>query len=115
MGSLQYAGAHLGTPLFVVLGHEGCGAVKAALEQMVAGREHLSRIQTLVDCILPGLPEISSQLSEQEQLAMAVEANVRWSIHQILETSEAQNATKAGARLVGAVYEIASGHVRFLA
>jgi len=115
MGSLQYAGAHLGTPLFVVLGHEGCGAVKAALEQIVAGREHLSRIQTLVDCILPGLPEISSQLSEQEQLAMAVEANVRWSIHQILETSEAQNATKAGARLVGAVYEIASGHVRFLA
>src|SRR5215472_16662574 len=31
MGSLQYAGAHLHTPLFVVLGHEGCGAVKAAL------------------------------------------------------------------------------------
>jgi Carbonic anhydrase len=29
MGSLQYAGSHLHTPLFVVLGHEGCGAVKA--------------------------------------------------------------------------------------
>src|SRR3954469_20898582 len=26
-GSLQYAGSHLGTPLFMVLGHEGCGAV----------------------------------------------------------------------------------------
>src|SRR6201981_2687502 len=31
-GSLQYAGSHLETPLFVVLGHEGCGAVMAALE-----------------------------------------------------------------------------------
>src|SRR5512134_408847 len=31
LGSLQYAGVHLQTPLFVVLGHEGCGAVKAAL------------------------------------------------------------------------------------
>jgi len=31
-GSLQYAGVHLKTPLFVVLGHEGCGAVGAALE-----------------------------------------------------------------------------------
>src|SRR6187401_2936311 len=31
-GSLQYAGAHLRTPLFVVLGHDGCGAVAAALE-----------------------------------------------------------------------------------
>src|SRR4051794_36481071 len=30
-GSLQYAGTHLQTPLFVVLGHEGCGAVGAAL------------------------------------------------------------------------------------
>src|SRR5436190_22257107 len=31
MGTLQYAGVHLQTPLFVVLGHEGCGAVEAAL------------------------------------------------------------------------------------
>src|SRR6187401_1235868 len=31
MGTLQYAGVHLRTPLFVVLGHEGCGAVNAAL------------------------------------------------------------------------------------
>src|SRR4051794_33086977 len=30
-GSLQYAGSYLRTPLFVVLGHEGCGAVSAAL------------------------------------------------------------------------------------
>src|SRR4029079_6009583 len=30
-GSLQYAGSHLHTPLFVVLGHEGFGAIEAAL------------------------------------------------------------------------------------
>src|SRR3954470_7474467 len=30
-GSLQYAGSYLGTPLVVVLGHEGCGAIDAAL------------------------------------------------------------------------------------
>jgi carbonic anhydrase len=114
MGSLQYAGAHLRTPLFVVLGHEGCGAVKAALEHKLAKREHLSRIQNLVDGILPGLKQIDSQGSEQQQLSTAVEANVRWSMHQILETAEGQNAIKAGARLVGAIYEIMSGHVRLL-
>ena len=114
MGSLQYAGAHLRTPLFVVLGHEGCGAAKAVLEHKLASREHLSRIQNLVDCIVPGLAEIDSQVSEQEQLNTAVEANVRWSIHQILETTEEQNAIKAGARLVGAIYEITSGHVRLV-
>src|SRR6188474_120842 len=32
MGTLQYAGVHLHTPLFVVMGHRGCGAVGAALE-----------------------------------------------------------------------------------
>ena len=114
MGSLQYAGAQLHTPLFVVLGHEGCGAVKAALEQKLAGREHLSRIQSLVDCILPGLPEPNSELSAQDEMSAAVEANVRWSIHQLLETSEGQNARNVGAKFVGAVYEITSGHVRFL-
>jgi carbonic anhydrase len=114
MGSLQYAGAHLRTPLFVVLGHEGCGAVKAALRTKLEGHEHHSRIQTLIDNILPGLSEVSSYLPEQERLTTAVEANVRWSIHQILETPEGQNAMKAGIRLVGAVYEIASGHVRWL-
>jgi len=31
LGTLQYAGAHLQTPLFVVLGHQRCGAVEAAL------------------------------------------------------------------------------------
>jgi carbonic anhydrase len=114
MGSLQYAGRHLLTPLFVVLGHEGCGAVKAALETKLGGKEHASRIQTLIDNILPGLLDVSSQASEEEQLTTAVEANVGWSINQILETEEGQNAMKAGFRLMGAVYEIASGRVRFL-
>jgi carbonic anhydrase len=40
MGSLQYAGAHLHTRLFLVLGHEGCGAVKAALASKLADVQH---------------------------------------------------------------------------
>ena len=44
-GSMQYAGAHLRTPLFVVLGHEGCGAVTAAIESQFEGVQHRSRIQ----------------------------------------------------------------------
>ncbi len=48
-GSLQYAGSHLHTPLFVVLGHSGCGAVQAALETQLFGKQHLSRIQVLIE------------------------------------------------------------------
>jgi carbonic anhydrase len=115
MGSMQYAGAHLHTPLFVVLGHEGCGAVKAAVDSKLDAIEHRSRIQILVNNILPGLPEFDAKAAPEEHLARAVEANVRWSMHQLLETPEAKRAVQEErAKLVGAVYEIASGHVKFL-
>src|SRR5215213_10335109 len=45
--SLQYAGRHLKTPLFVVLGHSKCGAVQAALDTQRSGARHYSRIQIL--------------------------------------------------------------------
>src|SRR6476659_3075616 len=77
-GSLQYAGSHLQTPLFVVLGHEGCGAVGAALATKYEGARHRSRVQILVDGILPALPEFDPGLPPQERLARAVECNVRW-------------------------------------
>jgi carbonic anhydrase len=114
MGSLQYAGAHLHTPLFVVLGHEGCAAVQAALDHKRRGLRQRSRIQTLIEKILPGISDCQPDLPAQELLTWAVEANVRWSMHQLLLTREGKNALKEGAKLVGAVYEIASGHVRFL-
>src|SRR4029079_16060924 len=44
-GTLQYAEAHLHTPLFVVLGHEGCGAIEATLSQKFAGTQQKSRIE----------------------------------------------------------------------
>jgi len=113
-GSLQYAGSHLQTPLFVVLGHEGCGAVQAALETKYKGARHRSRIQILVDSILPALPEAASRLSPRARLARAVESNVRWTVRQILNTPEGQARLAEGRmKVVGAVYEIESGRVRF--
>jgi carbonic anhydrase len=115
MGSLQYAGSHLHTPLFLVLGHEGCGAVKAALDSKLYDVQHRSRIQLLVDNIVPGLPEIDEHEAPETQMAQAVEANVRWSMRQLQESPEGSRALEEGrARLAGAVYEIATGLVRLL-
>ncbi len=114
-GSMQYAGAHLHTPLFLVLGHEGCGAVTAALDTKLHSVQHRSRIQLLVDNILPGLCDIDPNAESTDQLAQAVEANVRWSMRQIRESPEGARALEEGrAKLAGAVYEIATGSVRFL-
>ena len=115
MGSLQYAGSHLRTPLFLVLGHEGCGAVMAALDSKLHGVQHLSRIQILTDSIAPGLLQVDEHLSPEAQMQAAVEQNVRWSMRQLLAAPEGSRAVAEGrARIVGAVFEIHTGRVRLL-
>jgi carbonic anhydrase len=115
MGTLQYAGTHLATPIFVVLGHEGCGAVAAALAARLRGAREASRIEALLQSILPGLTEVDMGLEPKALLQAAVEANVRWCLRQLRETPEARMRMAEGVmKLVGAVYELETGHVRFL-
>ena len=116
LGTLQYAAVHLGTPLFVVLGHEGCGAVQAALAAKFQGARDRSRIERLLENITPGLDDINAESTPEAQLQAGVEANVRWSMRQLLETPEAKARAAEGVlKLVGAVYELTTGRVRFLA
>jgi len=113
--SLQYAGSHFRTPLFVVLGHEGCGAVAAALAAKYEGEQFRSRIRLLVEGIFPGLLNLGHDLNPEERQSRAVEANVRWTVRQVLETPEGRVRTAEGwMKIVGAVYDIETGRVRFL-
>jgi carbonic anhydrase len=114
-GSLQYSGAHLRTPLLVVLGHDGCGAIQAALETKYQGVRQRTRIQLLVDNIMPALTGLDLQLPPPVRLARAVESNVRWTVRTILESPEGQARLAEGRmKIVGALYEIETGRVRFL-
>ena len=114
-GSLQYAGSHFNTPLFVVLGHTGCGAVSAALGSVDNQRRHLARIQLLVDSIAPAIRDIDPKLSVDDRLNEAVERNVRWTVWQIKDTPEGRIRLAEGKfKIVGAVYDISSGRVKFL-
>jgi carbonic anhydrase len=114
-GSFQYAAAHLGTQLFMVLGHEGCGAVQAALAAKFQGVQQRSRIQLLLENILPGLEQIDPQLPPPWQLECAVEANVRWPMRQFLESPEGRaRMAEHRIKLVRAVYELATGRGRLL-
>ena len=72
-------------------------------------------IALLLDTIVPGLKNVDAGLTREAQIEAAVEANVRWSIHQLLETPEG-NARMAESvvKLVGAIYELITGRVRFL-
>jgi carbonic anhydrase len=114
-GTLQYAATHLHTPLFVVMGHEGCGAVQAAIAERFHGARHRSRIALLLENIDPALDGLDPTAPPDALLSAAVEANVRWTLRQVLESPEAKARVAVGdVKMVGAVYELASGRVRFL-
>jgi carbonic anhydrase len=76
----------------------------------------VSRIQALVDTIVPGLPDHDASIPEDVLEARAIESNVRWTIHQIMESPEARARRAEGrVELVGAIYEIETGRARLLA
>ena len=115
LGTLQYSALHLKTPLFVVLGHEGCGAVKAAIASRFDGSQQAGRIEILLEQIIPALDGLDPQAPPAELLSAGVEANVRRVVRELLETPEAKaRMADSGMRLVGAVYELETGRVRFL-
>ena len=115
LGTLQYAAAHLKTPLFVVLGHDHCGAVHAAIDSKFHGARHKSRIEVLLENILPALENLDGSQPPESLIQSAVEANVKHTIRQLLETPEAKAKLADGnMMLVGAIYDIESGAVRFL-
>ena len=115
IGTLQYAEAHLHTPLFVVLGHERCGAIDATLSQKFAGTQQKSRIEFLLREIQPSLEGIDPGQPPDALLRAAVEANVRHTVRRLLASEEARDRVEEGRmRVVGAVYELESGIARFL-
>lgn len=111
LGSMEYAAAELGVPLLVVLGHERCGAVKAALE----GKPVPGHIGTLVEAIKPALDSTKGQ--KGDPLDNAVRANVIMNVKKLQSSSPIlAEAVKAGKlKVVGARYDLDSGKVDIIA
>lgn len=116
LGSIEYAIHHLKTHLVVVMGHEGCGAVNAAMslneEQRRAEPEH---IQLLIERIAPSVREIPPIRDSKARMREAVIANVRYQVHNLKQNPVVMAAIKRNQiAVVGAYYEISSGAVDFL-
>jgi len=111
-GSVEYAIVHLDVPLILVLGHEGCGAVTAALG-MVEGE--VTELQGLLRQIHPALVDIDPSLPSEQRIHLGVEANVRQSVRQLLDIADREDRPDDERVLVvGAVYELDTGMVRIL-
>lgn len=113
LASLEYSVEHLGTRLVMVLGHEGCGAVKAvysALETNTTLPSHLSELQRLMG---PGIADVVKARGTENA---AVEANVRAGVAK-LRTSPpvlSNGADSGHLLIVGGVYHLGTGEVRLV-
>ena len=115
VGTLEYAVKHLQTPLIVVMGHDGCGAVTAALAEIEKPSKEPQGLLSLIKLIEPGLPKTLPKGPEEERVNAAVESNVHWSLKQLRSMPEAKPAIASKrVTLAGAVYELKTGTVRFL-
>ena len=112
IGSLEYTTAVLGTQLIVVLGHQKCGAVTAAMRnQPVPGR-----IDFVVDNIKPALNQSRSINNDFGTTERAVIDNIQYQKERLLKNSQVLDQLVRESRLeiVGAFYNMETGKVNFL-
>ncbi len=107
--SLDYAVAHLGTRLIVVMGHTRCGAVIAAIE----GHEEPGDVGPMLHELRPAVA--AARAMPGDTLANAVRENVKLAVKR-LKTSREFSAmvSRSEVKVVGAVYDLDSGKVETL-
>jgi len=110
VGSIEYAIEHLGTRLIVVLGHQRCGAVSAA----VSGASDTGDIPTVLKAILPAVEETKGQSGDH--IDNAVRANARDIAKRLQNTGPiiTPRVRSGDLKIVAAYYNLDTGQVELL-
>lgn len=102
LGSIEYAADHLGCRLILVLGHDSCGAVDAAMNHDPDGH-----IKFITD-------EISLAIKDETDEYKACCLNVKRSVEIIEQNADIKHLESEGLKVMGAIYHIEDGRVEFL-
>lgn len=120
VGSVEFAASRFGTRLVVVLGHSGCGAITATIEEITGQATSQSRnLRSIVDRVRPSVETLISGRRDHDLEALirdAVRANVRASVNHLRHGSPLleQLSRSAGLNVLGAEYSLETGVVTFL-
>jgi len=120
VGSVEFAASKFGTKLVVVMGHSGCGAITAAVEELLDGATNESRnLRSIVDRVRPSVEAVirgRSDVDRKTLIRESVIANVRASVDHLRHGSELleQLIQKNGLVIVGAKYSLETGVVSFV-
>ena len=117
VGSVEFAADRFSTPLVVVLGHTGCGAILATLEDARSGTRQSPNLRSIVTRIRPAVETLlAAGVDDDEDLVrQAVRANVRASADHLRHGSALLEQLIHDGRLlvVGAEYSLETGEVDF--
>ncbi|MPY43244.1 carbonic anhydrase [Streptomyces phyllanthi] len=114
-GSVEYGPVTSGTPLIVVLGHQRCGAIKAAYEAMRDGKKLPGNLQAIVRTLRPAYEAAVAQKAADPVDAM-IRAHIRQTSAELRSnTSLAPLVKKGDLAVVSAYYSLDSGEVEVIA
>src|SRR5438128_5572193 len=120
VGSVEFAASRYGTKLVVVMGHSSCGAITAAVEELLDGATNVSRnLRSIVDRVRPAVEGVIAGHSDVDRTTLireAVRANVRTSVDHLRHGSALleELVRNNGLLIVGAKYSLDTGVVSFL-
>jgi carbonic anhydrase len=111
LGSIEYAVDHLAVRLVMVLGHQSCGAVKAARETIAAKGKAPGHIESLVTAIKPAV-----EATAKDDLDATIKANVKHVVEALRSSTPIlkSKVDSGGVQVIGGYYSLDSGAVTFL-
>jgi carbonic anhydrase len=114
-GSVEYAVAHLHSSVVLVLGHEKCGAVTAALLPQSDRQKESANIQALLNQIEPSLRDLGSHLTQDQRLVAGIEANALLSARNLGASPVLSRAVEEKKlKILSAVYQLGSGKAKLI-
>ncbi len=113
LASLEYGVQFLSTPLVMVLGHTGCGAVDAAIKVIKNNTVLPGHLPGLIDAIKPAVVE-AERVPTDHLLDAAIVTNIRRQVAQLKEAGPivAQYYQDRKIDIVGAVYDLKTGVIK---
>jgi carbonic anhydrase len=113
-GSIEFTPDHLDTPLILVMGHQRCGAVNAAIQTIQSGGTAPGHIQAIVDALRPAYNVAIKQSGDL--LDNMIRAQTKLTVGRIRHDPLIEEFIHRGELIVvGAYYSLNSGAVSIIA
>jgi carbonic anhydrase len=115
LASVEYAIEHLETKLIVVLGHTGCGAVKATIDHLNNPGGEPAEIVSLLYQIEPAVIGIPAEKLSEDSFQMVVKRNIELGVRKLSRAPAIRSKLNSNEiSIKGAVYDIMTGQVKML-